>query len=48
MKSISLILNLKVYEIAIEDTRAIEDFLGQKKFLMGDRPCNEDASKNFV
>jgi hypothetical protein len=33
-----------VYEIAIEDTRAIEVFLGGKKFLMGDKPCNEDAS----
>jgi hypothetical protein len=33
-----------VYEIAIEDTRAIEVFLGSKKFLMGDKPCNEDAS----
>lgn len=24
--------------------KAVEDFIGNKKFLMGDRICNEDAS----
>ena len=35
---------LTVYEIGIEDGQAIENFLGNKKYLMGDAICNEDAS----
>ena len=33
-----------VHEIGIADLKAFEDFLGNKKYLMGDRICNEDAS----
>ena len=35
---------LKVYEIGMEDGQAFENFLGNKKYLMGDTICNEDAS----
>ncbi len=34
----------KVYEIGRRDSKAIEQFLSGKKFLMGDKVCNEDAS----
>lgn len=33
-----------MYQIVFEDMRAIETFLGDKKFLFGDQVCNEDAS----
>ena len=34
----------EVYDIGIKDMDALETFMGGKKFLMGDRVCNEDAS----
>jgi hypothetical protein len=34
----------QVYEIGLIDLKAFEDFLGDKKYLMGDKICNEDAS----
>jgi len=39
-----LLLSLLVYQIGIEDLKAIETFIGSKKFLMGEQVCNEDAS----
>jgi hypothetical protein len=33
-----------VYQIGMDDMQAINTFIGNKKFLMGDKPCNEDAS----
>jgi hypothetical protein len=33
-----------VYQIGMDDMQAINTFIGNKKFLMGDTPCNEDAS----
>ena len=33
-----------MYEIGKSDLNALEQFLGNKKFLMGDQVCNEDAS----
>jgi hypothetical protein len=32
-----------VYQIGRDDMTAMENFLGSKKFLFGDRPCNEDS-----
>lgn len=34
----------EVYDIGIKDLNAFEAFIGGKKFLMGERVCNEDAS----
>lgn len=31
-------------EIGRDDMRAISNFIGEKKFLLGDQVCNEDAS----
>lgn len=33
----------EVLEIARQDLKAIADFMGQKKFLMGDEPCETDC-----
>jgi hypothetical protein len=33
----------KVYNIGKQDLEALENFLGDKKFLFGDALCNEDA-----
>ena len=33
----------EVYKIGKEDLSAFEDFIGNKKYLFGDMPCNEDA-----
>jgi hypothetical protein len=35
---------LKVYKIAKDDLDALEIFIGNKKYLMGEKICNEDAS----
>ena len=35
---------IKVYQIGKDDLKAFETFLEGKKFLMGNKPCNEDAS----
>lgn len=35
---------IKVFQIGKEDIIAFENFIGTKKYLMGDRVCNEDAS----
>jgi hypothetical protein len=42
-KSVKKISNFEVYQIGRDDLKALEDFLGAKRFLFGDRPCNEDA-----
>lgn len=34
----------EVYQIGRDDMKAINDFIGEKKFLMGEKVCNEDAS----
>nr|KAG5686194.1 hypothetical protein BaRGS_012412 [Batillaria attramentaria] len=34
----------EVLEIARKDLTAIADFIGQKKFLMGDEPCETDCA----
>ena len=34
----------EVYQIGISDLKAICDFIGTNKYLMGDRICNADAS----
>ncbi|XP_065560538.1 failed axon connections homolog [Artemia franciscana] len=34
----------EIYQIAIEDLRALSNFIGSKKFLMGDVPCEEDCA----
>jgi hypothetical protein len=34
----------EVYRIGKQDLKALDDFIGNKRFLFGDRPCNEDAS----
>ncbi|KAI8846410.1 hypothetical protein BC829DRAFT_266184 [Chytridium lagenaria] len=34
----------EIYGIGNEDLKAISDFLGDKPFLMGDRPCQVDAA----
>jgi hypothetical protein len=33
-----------VHKIGMDDLKAINDYIGSKKFLFGDKPCNEDAS----
>jgi hypothetical protein len=33
-----------VYDIGRKDLQALEDFVNGKKYLMGDKVCNEDAS----
>ena len=33
----------EVYKIGKEDLSALENFIGKKKYLFGDEPCNEDA-----
>lgn len=33
-----------MYEIGKTDLEALETFMSGKKFLMGDKVCNEDAS----
>ena len=33
----------ELYQIGRADLTAIDNFIGDKKFLMGDQPCNEDA-----
>ena len=33
----------EVYQIGMADISALENFLGSKTFLFGDKPCNEDA-----
>lgn len=33
-----------MYEIGTTDLKALNIFIGNKKFLMGDNSCNEDAS----
>jgi hypothetical protein len=37
-------INEPVHSIGIEDLKSIETFLNGKKFLMGEKVCNEDAS----
>lgn len=34
----------EVVEIGKDDLKSINDFIGNKKFLMGDKPCNTDAA----
>jgi hypothetical protein len=36
--------NLQVYQIGFEDLRSLNEFIGGKKYLMGEKVCNEDAS----
>ena len=33
----------EVYKIGKEDLSALEEFIGNKKYLFGDVPCNEDV-----
>ena len=33
-----------MFEIVTTDLKALDSFIGNKTFLMGDKPCNEDAS----
>jgi glutathione S-transferase len=34
----------ELYRIGRKDLKALEDFVGNKRYLLGDKPCNEDAS----
>ena len=36
--------NLIVFTIAKNDLKAINDYIGTRKYLTGDSPCNEDAA----
>ncbi|KAK3087452.1 hypothetical protein FSP39_006055 [Pinctada imbricata] len=34
----------EVYQLLDEDLQALSDFLGDKKFIVGDNPCQEDCA----
>lgn len=40
----NILLIFVVYSIGRKDLKSINDFLDGKKFLLGDKPCNEDAA----